>query len=91
MDFTAIIELVQNLNPVVVFACLVVGYCIKHSITAIDNKYIPLICTVLGAVVNCIIAGLSVETVIYGAGAGLISTGLHQLFKQLVEGKKETE
>ena len=90
MDFNAIIELTKNLNPTVIFACLIVGYCIKHSITAIDNKWIPLIVTVLGAVINCVIAGFNIETVICGGGAGLMSVGFHQLFKQLVEGGDST-
>lgn len=65
---------------VVVVACLVIGYIIKTSLSFIPNKYIPTIVAVVGAVVNAIVGGPSVETIVYGAFMGLSSTGLHQLF-----------
>ena len=72
---------------VVMVACLVVGYIIKHAtfFKWINNNDIPVILAVVGAVVNPIVSGLSVETVVYGALMGLVSTGLHQTFKKFVE------
>lgn len=72
---------------VVMVACLVVGYIIKHAtfFKWINNNDIPVILAVVGAVVNPIVSGLSVETVVYGALMGLASTGLHQTFKKFVE------
>ena len=87
MDFTVITE---HFEVVVVIACLVVGYIIKSALGFIPNKYIPSILAVLGAVLNPIISGLSIETVVYGACMGLASTGLHQTFKQFIENKKGT-
>lgn len=86
MDFTVLND---YFVAVVVVACLVVGYIIKTSFSFVQNKYIPTILAVLGAVLNAIVSGLSVETVVYGALMGLASTGLHQAFTRFVEGKKE--
>ena len=82
MDFTVLTE---HFTMVVVVGCLVVGYLIKKSIGIIPNKYIPTILAVLGAVLNVIVSGISVETIIYGALTGLASTGLHQAFTKFIE------
>ena len=64
MNFT------QYYIPIVVFACLIVGYCIKHIkwLDAVSNDYIPTILAVLGAILGC-----------------LASTGPHQMFTRLIE------
>lgn len=74
---------------VVLIGCLIVGYIIKTSLDFIPNKYIPAILAVLGAVLNAVVSGVSVEAIIYGALMGLASTGLHQAFKQFIENTKE--
>lgn len=75
--------------PIVVVACLIVGYVIKNSLDFIPNKYIPLILTILGAVVGCIAnSAINLNTIVYGAFSGLASTGLHQTFTKIIE--KET-
>lgn len=72
--------------PVVVVACLIVGYVIKKSLDFIPNKYIPLILAVLGAIVGCVAnSTIDLNTVVYGAFSGLASTGLHQAFTKIVE------
>lgn len=75
---------------VVMVACLVVGYIIKHAtfFKWINNDDIPVILAVVGAIVNPVVSGLSVETVVYGALMGLASTGFHQAFKKFVEKAK---
>lgn len=83
MDFASIFT--DNLVLVVLIACLVVGYIIKHSFDKIPNKYIPTILAVLGAVLNSVVCGLSVDSIVYGALMGLASTGLHQVFAQFIE------
>lgn len=77
--------------PVVLVACLVVGYCIKHisRLEAIANEYIPAILAVLGAVLACVSGyankiPITIETIVYGAFTGLASTGLHQAFTQII-------
>lgn len=83
MDFST---LISDFELLVVLACLVVGYVIKTALDFVPNKYIPTILAVVGAIVNVIIGGISVDTIVYGALAGLASTGLHQAFKQFIEG-----
>lgn len=86
MDFTTLTE---YFVLVVLVACLVVGYIMKTSFTFIPNKYIPTILAVLGAVVNSLVSGVSVESIVYGALMGLASTGLHQAFTRFIESKTE--
>lgn len=84
MDFSMLNE---YFVMVVMVACLVVGYIIKHAtfFKWINNDNIPIILAVVGAIVNTLVNGLSVESVVYGAMTGLSSTGLHQTFKKFVE------
>lgn len=78
--------------PIVVIACLTVGYVIKNTVpfAKLANDYIPLIVTVSGIVLGVLASGLSLESMVYGAVSGLASTGLHQAFSQLLNlGTKE--
>lgn len=90
MDFAA---LSQFFVPVVVLACLGVGYIIKNASFCkwIPNNDIPVILATIGAIVNAIVNGISVDTIVYGAVMGLASTGMHQAFKQYVENPKNKE
>lgn len=87
MDFSVIVE---HFELIVILACLVIGYIIKHAsfLKKIKNNDIPVILAVIGAIVNTIVGGLSVESVVYGAVMGLASTGFHQAFKTFVEKNK---
>lgn len=77
--------------PLVMAACLVVGYILKKWCPA-DNKWIPTILVILGAVLGCIASGgISLAYIVAGAVTGLASTGAHQLFKQLIEGEGNDE
>ena len=70
--------------PIVLVICLCIGYVFKKWLPG-DNKWIPTIMLVLGAVLGCIAAkGISLEAIGAGAFTGLASTGLHQLFTQLI-------
>lgn len=90
MDFTILTE---HFVLVVLVACLVVGYIIKHAtfFKWIPNDDIPVILAVFGAVLNLAVSGLAIESAVYGAVMGLASTGLHQSFKTFIEntGSKE--
>ena len=81
MDFTVLTE---YFVLVVLVACLIVGYCIKTALDFIPNKYIPTILAILGAILNAIVSGISLETIVYGALTGLASTGLHQAFTKFI-------
>ena len=76
----------ENFVPVIVVACVLVGYIIKVTppFAKIANNYIPLIVTALGAILGVVVNGLTLEVVVYGAVSGLASTGLHQAFTQLL-------
>ena len=76
---------------VVMVACLVVGYIIKHStfFKWLSNDNIPVVLAVFGAVLNGLVSGFSVESIVYGAVMGLASTGLHQSFKKWIDGEKK--
>ena len=90
MDFTT---LTQYFVMVVVVACLVIGYVIKHAtfLKWIPNGDIPVILAVVGAVLNCIASKPSLNSIVYGAVMGLASTGLHQGFTNFIEGKNTEE
>ena len=87
MDFTILTE---HFVLVVLVACLVIGYVIKHAsfLKWVPNSDIPVILGVVGAVLNAVVTGVSVDAIVYGAVMGLASTGLHQGFKVFVEGSK---
>lgn len=84
MDFTILID---YFVLVVMVACLVVGYIIKHAtfLKWIQNEDIPIILAFFGAILNIFVSGFSIESVVYGAVMGLASTGLHQGFKKFIE------
>ena len=88
MDFAALTE---YFVLVVVVACLVVGYIIKHSslLKWIPNNDIPVVLALFGAILNAFVSGLSVESIVYGALMGLASTGMHQAFTRFIENQKE--
>ena len=88
MDFT---QLTEYFVLVVLVACLVVGYIIKHAtfLTWIKNDDIPVILAIFGCILNLVVSGLSVESAVYGAVMGLASTGMHQAFTKFIENSKE--
>lgn len=83
MDLSFITEMYI---PVIIVICLCVGYVYKNFFPT-DDKFIPLILFILGAVLGCVVnQEITVECVAAGMVSGLGSVGLHQLFKQLIEG-----
>lgn len=83
MDF-----LTEYSVPVIVGICLCVGFILKNVITTDKiNKFIPLIVTIIGVVVNAWLNAWTItpEILLSGMFSGLASTGMHQLFKQFIE------
>lgn len=79
--------LTQYVSIVVVGICLCVGYIIKNSLDFIPNKYIPLIMGILGLTLNILInlsSGINAEVILVGLFSGLASTGLYEMFKNLI-------
>jgi hypothetical protein len=88
MDLSFISELYI---PIVLVACLIVGYCIKHIkwLDRIANDYIPSILALLGAILGCVAnCSITLENIVYGALSGLASTGLHQAFTRWINKNK---
>ncbi len=84
MDLSFITEMYI---PIIVLACLIIGYIIKKWVKDVENKWIPTIVTIVGLILGGIINGWAIEPLVAGAVSGLASTGLHQLFSQIIEGK----
>jgi hypothetical protein len=90
MDFAILTE---HFVLVVILACLVIGYIIKHAtfMKWLPNDDIPVILAVVGAVANLFVSGFSLESVVYGAVMGLASTGMHQAFQKWIDNTKPVE
>ena len=74
--------------PIVMAVCLAVGYILKHWISDVDNRVIPTVLAILGAVCACVNAWeISLDIIASGMITGLASTGVHQMFSQWVERK----
>lgn len=72
--------------PVIVGLCLCVGYILKHLVpTEKIDRFIPLIMGAMGILLNVWIQlAVSPQILLGGLFSGLASTGLHQLFRQLI-------
>lgn len=72
--------------------CFGVGYVIKHYISFMPNKYIPLILGVLGLILNIGFNSwsISLEIALTGIGSGLVATGSFEAVRNLLK-KKETK
>ena len=67
--------------------CLCVGYVIKNIWNNNDfNKFIPLIMLVLGTILNVLanLNSINLEVILCGMFSGLASTGLYEMFKNLL-------
>jgi hypothetical protein len=80
----------EFMMPVVLGICLVIGWIVKKWIADIDNKYIPTIVTILGAILAVWFNSWVVtpEIILSGLITGAASTGMHQLFTQFIEKNK---
>lgn len=74
--------------PLIVGICLCVGYILKNVVpNDTINRYIPLIMGVLGVGINIwISSAFTAEILLGGLFSGLASTGLHQMFTQIIAG-----
>lgn len=76
--------------PVIVGICICVGYVIKTSLNFIPNKYIPLIMLLLGLGLNILMnKSVNLDIILAGMFSGLSSTGVHQMFKHILEEDKK--
>ena len=89
MDFAILTE---HFVLVVIVACLLIGYVIKHAsfLKWLPNDDIPVILAVVGALLNLVVSGCSIESAVYGGVMGLASTGMHQAFQKFINNDKTT-
>ena len=73
-------------NSYVIVGCLILGYIIKKWLPT-DNRIIPTVLPIIGAVAEACLEGPAITAIIGGALGGCIAVGLHQVFKQYIEGK----
>lgn len=88
MDLSFLSEFI---NLGILGVCLCLGYVIKTSLDFIPNKYIPLIMLVIGTVLGIVtnLDSLSINVVLTGMFSGLASTGLYEMFKNLINKEGE--
>lgn len=87
-EYMTVPNIQEYIIPIVMLACLVVGYVLKTWMPT-DNKWIPTTLTIVGAVLGCVaMKDITLTAIVEGAISGLASTGLHQAFKQIIEGSE---
>lgn len=82
------IDFEAYLIPVITVGCLCIGFVMKKWMPT-DDKWIPTILLVLGAISGAILFGFQYEGIVKGMLSGLASVGLHQVFYQFVKNRIE--
>ena len=84
MDISVLLDFA---NVIIVGICLCVGYILKNAVTTDKiNRFIPLIMGVLGVLLSLWInKSLTPEILLIGLISGLASTGLYEMFRNLIE------
>lgn len=72
------------LIPIITIGCLCVGFVLKKWMPA-DDKWIPTVLCLLGAISGAILFGFDYEGIVKGMLSGLASVGLHQAFHQFIK------
>lgn len=72
------------LIPIITIGCLCVGFVMKKWLPT-DDKWIPTVLLILGAVSGAILFGCDYEGIVKGMLSGLASVGLHQVFYQFIK------
>ena len=80
------IDFENYLIPIITVGCLCVGFVMKKWLPT-DDKWIPTVLLVLGAVSGAILFGFDYEGIVKGMLSGLASVGLHQVFYQFVKNR----
>lgn len=77
----------------IAFICFGIGFAIKHYISKIPNKFIPLILACVGLLLNLAINQFSFtfDIVITGICSGLAATGGFEAVRNLAEKNKKAD
>lgn len=90
MDIELATLIQEYLQISIVLVCLFVGYIIKHTVSNEKaHKFIPLIVSIIGVIAaiwtdSAAGLGVTLDTLTTGLASGLASTGLYELFAQLI-------
>lgn len=87
MDINIIDEMIM---PIITAACLCIGFVMKKWMPT-DDKWIPTMLLVVGAISGLILFGADYEGVVKGMVSGLAAVGLHQTFKQHIKADDKPE
>lgn len=70
--------------------CFAIGYVIKHYITKIPNKFIPLILACVGLLLNLAFNkfDFTYDVIITGIASGLVATGSFEAVRNLLNKQK---
>lgn len=81
--------LLEYFVPIIAGICVCIGYILKNLIkTDKINRFIPLIVGVLGVIIAIWTYGaFTPQVLLMGLFSGLASTGLYEMFKNLIERK----
>lgn len=82
----------MNFNDFIILipcgTAMVIGFLAKNTLTFIPNKFIPLICAVIGVIVNVWInLSFTPEILLSGLISGISATGLFEVIKNLTKNK----
>lgn len=72
--------------PIITAACMCIGYVMKQWLPT-DDKWIPTVLLLLGAVSGLIVFGCNYEGIVKGMVSGLAAVGMHQVFYQFIKNK----
>jgi hypothetical protein len=77
----------QFLSPIIVLACLCIGYALKHGVkNETVDSFIPTILGLVGIAANLWYTGnFTLDTVVAGAVSGLAAVGLREGFAQILK------
>ena len=81
------------ISPIITIACLAVGFVLKMIIpNDTFKRFLPLIVLILGVVFNVWYLGaFTFEICVAGAISGLASSGLYEVFAQMLKLKDDKE
>lgn len=83
------IDFETYLIPIITIGCMCVGFVMKKWLPT-DDKWIPTVLLILGAISGAILFGFDYEGIVKGMLSGLASVGLHQVFYQFEKNKMAT-
>lgn len=87
MDINIIDEMIM---PIITAACLCIGFVMKKWMPT-DDKWIPTVLLLIGAISGLILFGADYEGIVKGMVSGLAAVGLHQTFKQHIKADDKPE